>query len=132
VSFCYDIDISLCGLLVGEVNERLIVRAACTETNCLWAVSWPQSAYSRTLKQVRHFTAVDNWNLVLNVFGKLRYKHTRTHARTHTQPYIRIYIRYLTSINLHFSHILDRLNILRTAVIRTQLVGNSEYENKTQ
>lgn len=81
-AFCYDIDISLCGLLVGEVNERLIVRAACNETKCLWAVSWPQSEYSRALKHVRHFTAVENWDVVLNVFDKLRYIYTHIH------PYI--------------------------------------------
>lgn len=113
ISHCYDIDISLCGLLVGEVNERLIVRAACNETNCLWAVSWPQSEYSRALKQVRHFTAVENWDVVLNVFAKLTYIHI------HTLPYIHIYIWYLASINFNCSHIPDRLNELRTAVINT-------------
>jgi hypothetical protein len=70
--------------LVGEVNGRLIVRAACNEKNCLWAVSWSQSEYNRGLKQVR--TAVENWDVVLNVFGRLRYIHT--HAYTYIHTYI--------------------------------------------
>ena len=115
------------------VNERLIVRTACNETHCLWEVSCPQSECSRTLKQIRHFTAVENWDVVLNVFVKLRYVHTNIH------PYIQyiynmynIYIQYLASINLHYSHIPDRLNKLRISVINTEPVRNFEYENKTQ
>ena len=90
----------------GEVNERLIVRAACNETNCLWAVCWPQSIYCRTLQQVRHFRAVENWDLVLKVFGKLRYTHHtphHTHTDTHTH-HTHTHTTHTTHIHTHTTH----------------------------